>query len=445
MGSWGEPALFLATIINQLPIVSVFVPTEPVYVYLGTQLPQGGWTSLLICMLGAWIGAQGSFWLGRTAGARVLARMNAAPAAMARARRLFERRGAPFVVLAQLIWPIATLSQVLAGAWGMRPATYLAVSALGAPLAVLQYAAIGYVSASGLAALGLAPDEPLLVLLGPYRLLIGLALLLLIGWALILRRAKHALPLRIAYAALLALAMFGAVNLGTLTGRTDAAGRLTPLPLDLACRALDETLIARAGETPLHAAQPVNLALVGFDAPASLLEGLGWLRNRTYAGGDLEPTDILRLTYEGLPPASSVLLEGIATDLAWQKERGVVPRMQLRLWPVAVPTGLPPIYLASVGRIDAVTLRLGGRLPLPVLAYDLFPFTDSARNREAEAITRAIPGANWRLLGPSALPGEESQFESDGRIAVLRAPGAPALPEICGGAASARASATTRG
>ena len=429
MLSWGVPALLLATVVNQLPVVSVFVPTEPVYVYLGTQLPDGGWTSILACMLGAWIGAQGSFWLGRTAGARVLARMNAAPGAMARARSLFERRGPPFVVLAQLIWPIATLCQVLAGAWGMRPRTYLAVSALGAVLAVAQYAAIGYASAAGLAAFGLDPGESLLVWLGPYRVLIGLAAILLVGTALILREARHALPLRVAYAGLLALAMFVAVNLGTLTSRDEAAGQVAPLPLALACRALDETLVARTGDTPLHEAQPMNLALIGFDDPARLLESLGWLRNRTYAGDALEPLEILRLTIEGRPPASSLRLEGIATDLAWQERRGTVPRTQLRLWPVTVQEGAAPLHLGSVARIDAVTLRLQGRVP--VLAYDLFPLTDAARNRGAEAIIEAVAGADWRLAGPRVAPDPDGPFESDGRIAVLRAPGAPGLEEIC--------------
>ncbi|MGR3464403.1 VTT domain-containing protein [Limimaricola sp.] len=429
MMSWGIPALLLATMINQLPVISVFVPTEPVYVYLGTQIPDGGWTSILACMLGAWIGAQGSFWLGRTAGARVLARMNAAPAAMHRAQSLFERRGAPFVVIAQLIWPIATLSQVLAGAWGMWPRTFVVVSGVGAVLAVSQYVAIGYVSARGLAALGLQPEEPLLVWLGPYWVSIGLALMLLVGTALILRRARHALPLRVAYAGLLALAMFVAVNLGSLTGRAQAANRVAPLPLSLACRALDETLVARTGDTPLHAAQPVNLALIGFDDPATLLRELGWLRNRTYAGDDLDAVEVLKLTFEGLPPASSILLDGVATDLAWQKARGTVPRTQLRLWPVAVPDGAPPLYLGSVGRIDTVTLRLSGRVP--VLAYDLFPFTDTARNREAEAIARAVAGARWQLVGPRAPVEAESQFESDGRLAALQAPGSPGFGRIC--------------
>ena len=52
--------LLLVTIVNQLPVVSVLMPTEPVYVYLGTQLPGSGWTSLLACVVGAWIGNQGS-------------------------------------------------------------------------------------------------------------------------------------------------------------------------------------------------------------------------------------------------------------------------------------------------------------------------------------------------------------------------------------------------
>ncbi|WP_415143868.1 VTT domain-containing protein [Limimaricola cinnabarinus] len=429
MVSWGEPALLLATIINQLPVISIFVPTEPVYVYLGTQLPAAGGPSLLLCMIGVWIGSQGAFWLGRTAGARVVARMNVAPRAMAQARRLFERRGAAFVVIAQMIWPIATLTQVMAGVWGMRPATYLGASAIGAVLAIAQYAAIGYFSAAGLHMLGLQPEEPLLVWIGPYRVTIGLLLLLTLGTLLILRRARHPLPLRLAYAGLLALAMFVAVNLGALTSRAEAAGGVAPLPLDLACRALDETLIARTGDTPLHAAQPINLALSGFDDPAALLRSLGWLRNRTYAGDGLDAIEILRLTFAGLPPASSIFLDGIATDLAWQERRGTVPRTQLRLWRVAVPQGLPPVYLGAVGRIDAVTLRLWGEVP--ALAYDLFPYTDTARNREAEAITAAVAGARWRLVGPNRPLDMENRFESDGRLASLRTPGTPGLTQIC--------------
>ena len=135
MLGWGWPVLLLVTIVNQLPVVSVLMPTEPVYVYLGTQLPGSGWRSLAACVVGAWIGNQGSYWLGRTAGAAVIERMKVGQGAMARARALFDRHGAAFVVASQLIWPIATLAQVMSGAWGMRPLTFLWASGLGAATA----------------------------------------------------------------------------------------------------------------------------------------------------------------------------------------------------------------------------------------------------------------------------------------------------------------------
>lgn len=448
MLTWGWPVLLLVTIVNQLPVVSVLMPTEPVYVYLGTQLPASGWASLIACVVGAWIGNQGSYWLGRTAGAAVVGRMKVGQGAMARAKGMFDRHGAAFVVVAQLIWPIATLTQVMSGAWGMRPWTFLVASGLGAVLAIAQYALIGWASAAGLAALGLRPEESLLAWLGPYLVLIGVLATVLLGAVLILWRGRGARPVRAAYVALLALGMLLAVNLGALTGHTGAAAAEAPIPLATACRALDETLVARTGSTPLHSAQPVNLVLVGVEDPGAVLEGLGWLRNRTYAGEPLNAWDVVGLTLRGLPPASSLLLEGASSDLSWQQERGTVPRVQLRLWPVAVPEGAPPTFLGSVVQVDAITLRLSGRVP--TLAYDLWPATDEARDEEAAALAAALPGASVAPVGPETAfvapdpaSGEDpfeafpaavaNEFFSDGRAAELRAPGAPSLADLCAG------------
>jgi membrane protein DedA with SNARE-associated domain len=437
MLSWGPPVLLLAALINQIPVVSLFLPTEPVYLYIGTRLAAGeGWTALLACMLGAWIGSQGSFWLGRTAGAAVLARMDLAPAAMTRARALFQRHAALALVLSQLVWPIAKPMQVLAGAWGMRPLTFLLASGLGAPLAIAFYAAIGYGSAVGLAALGLRPEQSILAWLGPYSVLIGAVLLLMVGGGLIILRGPGAPALRAAYVALLALAMLAALNLGALMGVTAEEAPLGPVPPELACRALDETLLARAGPTPLHAIQPVNLVLVGIDEPNLVLGRLGWLRNRTYAANPPNPFDVLRLTLTGRPPAATIFLDGHATALAWQEESGTLPRVQLRLWRVETPPGVAHVYLGSVVQVDAVALRLSGRVP--ALTYDLFPVTDAARDATAAAFAREVPGATLALTGPTEAPFVEegarivvTDFRSDGLAAEVRAEGAPALAEIC--------------
>ncbi|PYE85967.1 VTT domain-containing protein [Pseudoroseicyclus aestuarii] len=440
MLSWGPLALLLATIVNQLPVISALVPTEPIYVYLGTQVAEGsGYTSLAACLIGAWIGMQASYWLGRTAGARLVSRMRVGSGAIARAKRLFDRWGPGFVVVAQLIWPIATLAQVMSGIWGMRYRTFFFASGLGAMLAIAQYAAFGWLTAIGLEKLGLQPEETLLIWLGPYAVLIGFLVLLALGIGLILRRGRQPMPLRLAYAALLAVGMLIAVNIGTLSGYTDPQARMGPVPFDTACTALSDTLVARSGPTLLNTAQPVNLALIGVEDPGALLQGLGWLRNRTYAGDDLDAWEVVTLTYRGRPPASTLLLEGVSTDMAWQETRGTIPRTQLRLWPVAVPEGAPQVFLASVVRLDSIALRLAGRIPS--LVYDLTPLTDRARNREARLLSGALGGRvvfDGPLDEPADAEGfrtlEESDFRSDGLIAQVLAPGAPSLKTLCGAA-----------
>ncbi len=124
-----------------------------------------------------------------------------------------------------------------------------------------------------------------------------------------------------------------------------------------------------------------------------------------------------------------------------------MPRTQLRLWPVAVPEGAPPVYLGSVVQVDAVTLCLSGRVP--TLAYDLWPATDEARNRDAALIAGAVPGASLAFVGPgeplpphAPAPDEDpfethpvavaNEFFSDGQAAEVRATGPILLTALCG-------------
>ena len=127
----------------------------------------------------------------------------------------------------------------------------------------------------------------------------------------------------------------------------------------------------------------------------------------------------------------------------------LVPRVQLRLWPVTVPEGALPVFLGSVVQVDAVTMRLSGRVP--TLAYDLWPATDEARDAKAAALAVAILDATVALVGPGdptatfePTPGEDpfethpvavaNEFFSDGQAAEVRVPSAPSLAELCGAA-----------
>lgn len=40
-----------------------------------------------------------------------------------------------------------------------------------------------------------------------------------------------------------------------------------------------------------------------------------------------------------------------------------MPRTQFRLWPLAAPEGVQPVYIGSIVQIDAVTLRMSDRVP----------------------------------------------------------------------------------
>ena len=433
---WGWPLVLLATIVNQLPIVSFLVPTEPVYVYLGSRLmgdeatgvTDGPWFLLFVCVLGAWVGNQGAFWLGRSVGGPVIARMRVAEGATARARARFDRHGAGFVIVAQLIWPIATWMQVMAGAWGMSPRTYLVASLAGAALAIGQYALFGYLSAYALDTLGLATDESLLVVIGPYRVLLGFIVLLGLGAAIILTRGRGHPVLRIAYVVLLGLAMLIAVNVGTLDNRRGLQSRMAPLPLATACSLLDATLVARSGPTALHVSRPINLVLTGIEDPAALLASEGWLRVRTYVGGPMDTLEALRLTWNGTPPAATILLDGMPTDLAWQERPGAVPRTQLWLWPVIVP-GDDPVFLGSVVEIDEVTFRLNG--PVPSLAYDLRLQTDPTRDRVAVGLATAASGSTTPI-GPDEPLEIADEFATDGNAVEVRAGGSEGLVATCG-------------
>ena len=436
MTSWGWPLILLATIVNQLPLVSFLVPTEPVYVYLGsrllsdeaTGLTDGPWFLLLVCILGAWVGNQGAFWLGRSVGGPVIARMKVAEGATARARARFDRHGAGFVIVAQLVWPIATWMQVMAGSWGMAPRTYLLASLAGAVLAIGQYALFGYTSAYALDALGLTSDESLLAVIGPYWVLLGFVALLCLGAAIIVTRGRGHPVLRVAYVVLLALLMLIAVNLGTLDNRRGLQVRIAPLPLATACSLLDATLVARSGPTTLHVARPINLVLTGIDDPATLLASEEWLRVRTYVGGPMDALEALRLTWVGTPPAATVLLDGMPTDLAWQERPGAVPRVQLWLWPVIVP-GDEPVFLGSVVEIDEVTFRLNG--PVPSLAYDLRLRTDDTRDRVAATLAASASGT-ITLIGPGEPLEVADEFITDGNAAEVRAAGSEGLTAMCG-------------
>jgi len=130
------------------------------------------------------------------------------------------------------------------------------------------------------------------------------------------------------------------------------------------------------------------------------------------AEGNIDVLEHAYFTWSGLPPASTLMVDGRATVMAWQEARGAIPRVQLRLWPVQVPDGAGPVYLGSVARIDGISMRLDGWLP--TLAYDLEANIDIERDRVAATLAK-LTSARAALLGQAGTV-ENSQYETDGGV-----------------------------
>lgn len=414
--TFGAPLLMLIAFANAIPFLSYLIPAEPAFAFAGTRIASGsGWSWLIAAYVGAWCGCQCSFWMGRLAGSRFVDRVGAESSLIGRIRSLYERRGVFMVVIAQTIAPISTLAQAMAGVFGMNPRTYALISLVGAAVEVGQYALIGYLGATVLAAFGLTPGQFFFEWVGPYVAFALLLVLVVLGAARIIRRGRATLFLRLAYASAYSFALVVAVSLGSLALSSDREILVEPVPLRTACRILAQPLMASAGPTVLHPAQPINLVLTGFD-PKIGLSRAGWLRSPSMAQGDTDVLEHARLTWSGLPPVSTLLLDGRATDLAWQKARGTIPRVQLRLWPVEVPNGAPIIHLGSVARIDGISLQLNGWLP--TLAYDLEADTDAERDKFGAALSNTV-AAQTTLLPLQVVPAER-EFETDGRVLEIK-------------------------
>ncbi len=409
---WGTPFLALIAFANSIPFLSYLIPAEPAFAFAGTRIASGtGWSWLIAAYVGAWCGCQCSFWIGRLAGNRFVDRVGADGGVIARIRGLYERRGPMMVVIAQMIAPLSTLAQAMAGVFGMNPRTYAVISLLGAAIEIGQYALLGYLGATVLAAFGLTPGQFFLEWVGPYAAFALLTLLIVLGGARIVRRGHAPLGLRFAYACAYSFALVVAVSLGSLAISSDREALVEPVPFSTACGIFDQQLVASAGPTPLHPAQPINLVLTGIDPEAALAEA-GWLRSPAISQGNIDVLEHAHFTWSGLPPASTLLVEGRATALAWQEARGAIPRVQLRLWPVAVPDGAPSVYLGSVARIDGVSFLLDGWLP--TLTYDLEAKIDIERDRFGATLSK-LTSARTGIFAPAAII-EDGGYETDGRV-----------------------------
>jgi membrane protein DedA with SNARE-associated domain len=129
--SWAYAVIFLAALLEALPVAGSFVPGSTVIVALSALVPSGNLklTPILAAAIaGALVGDGLAYWLGRRAGHEVLTiwPLSKYPAVVSQSETFFHRYGTFAVFFARFVPPVRALVPIIAGALDMSAPRFFA-------------------------------------------------------------------------------------------------------------------------------------------------------------------------------------------------------------------------------------------------------------------------------------------------------------------------------
>lgn len=125
--------LFLAALLEAVPIVGSVIPGSTIILALSALIPSGElrleWV-LLAAIAGAMLGDGSAFWVGHRSQREILSSrpMASYPRVVAQSEAFFHRWGALAVFFARFVPPIRAFVPITAGALGMAPPRFYAVN-----------------------------------------------------------------------------------------------------------------------------------------------------------------------------------------------------------------------------------------------------------------------------------------------------------------------------
>jgi membrane-associated protein len=152
--AWAYAVVFLAALLEAVPVLGSFVPGTTVIVAISALVGSGrlNLANILVCAIaGAAIGDGVAFWSGHRMKGRILELwpLSAYPNLAAQSEEFFRRHGTLAVFFARFVAPIRAFVPITAGALGMTPRRFFVVNipavALWAAAHVLSSALAGSV------------------------------------------------------------------------------------------------------------------------------------------------------------------------------------------------------------------------------------------------------------------------------------------------------------
>jgi membrane protein DedA with SNARE-associated domain len=125
--------LFLAALLEAIPVVGALVPGSTIILALSALVPGGElklWGVLAAAIAGAVLGDGSAFWAGHRSQREILGAwpMSRYPGVMAQSEAFFHRWGTLAVFFARFVPPIRAFVPVTAGALGMPPMLFFGVN-----------------------------------------------------------------------------------------------------------------------------------------------------------------------------------------------------------------------------------------------------------------------------------------------------------------------------
>jgi len=125
--------LFLAALLEAIPVVGSLVPGSTIILALSALVPGGElklWAVLVAAIAGATVGNGTAFWIGHRQQREILSvwPLRNYPGVVAQSEAFFHSRGALAVFFARFVPPIRAFVPVTAGALGMPPLRFYGVN-----------------------------------------------------------------------------------------------------------------------------------------------------------------------------------------------------------------------------------------------------------------------------------------------------------------------------
>ena len=125
--------LFLAALLEAVPVVGSLVPGSTIILALSALVPGGElklWAVLAAAIAGAALGDGTAFWIGHRAQREILGvwPLRNYPGVVAQSEAFFHKRGALAVFFARFVPPIRAFVPVTAGALGMPPLRFYSIN-----------------------------------------------------------------------------------------------------------------------------------------------------------------------------------------------------------------------------------------------------------------------------------------------------------------------------